>query len=417
MILNNGNLAWPNTLNPAPQYPELEEDLSCDCLIIGGGMGGALLAHVLSERNIDTVLVEKNEVGNGSSSANTGLLQFSNDKSLTALINTFGEETAVSFYKLCRDAMTELIAVKDKLVLDPQLIPRSSLYFATTEEDVPMLKAEYDNLVKYGFDAEYWDKEKIESAFPFSKSAALYTHGDAEVNPYRMVHALSATAAQKGVKIYEHSEIVSYEYLEDGVICHTKSNRIHAKRVIFAMGYETQEFKTDRNAVLETTYAIVTNPVEDLSEWHERCLIWETERPYFYIRTTPEGRIVAGGLDETLRTPEEREIRLIRRSELLLEEIQSLFPNYKDLKIDYAWSSIFGSTHDGLPMIGTHPKYPNCYFLEGYGGNGTVYSMMAAQLLADEVTGTHRPEMEMFSLTRTSKPSPPKPENNIPAKQ
>lgn len=31
---------------------------------------------------------------------------------------------------------------------------------------------------------------------------------------------------------------------------------------------------------------------------------------------------------------------------------------------------------------------------------------MAAQLLADELTGTHRPEMELYSLNRTTKPSP-----------
>jgi len=58
-------------------------------------------------------------------------------------------------------------------------------------------------------------------------------------------------------------------------------------------------------------------------------------------------------------------------------------------------------------MIGPHPQYPHCYFLEGYGGNGTVYSMIAA-LITDILTGNPRTDdLELFSLTRTTKPSPP----------
>lgn len=68
--------------------------------------------------------------------------------------------------------------------------------------------------------------------------------------------------------------------------------------------------------------------------------------------------------------------------------------------------AVFGNTHDGLPFIGPHPEYPHSYFLEGYGGNGTVYSMFAASILADAVTGVENGDMELFSLTRTSKPSP-----------
>lgn len=139
--------------------------------------------------------------------------------------------------------------------------------------------------------------------------------------------------------------------------------------------------------------------------WHEQCLIWETARPYLYMRSTPEGRIIIGGLDEPVLDANQREIRLLHQQQKLLQALQEHFPSVP-FQIDYAWAAVFGSSHDGLPYIGPHPRFPNCYFLEGYGGNGTVTNMMAAQLLADELTGTHRPEMELYSLTRTTKPSP-----------
>lgn len=406
MILNKGNLAWPTTLEPIPTYPLLEEDVTCDILIIGGGMGGALLAHTLSERHLNTVLLEKRVIAGGSSSGNTGLLQCFNDKTLTSIINTFGEEIGVTFYQMCEKAIRNLVEVASRLQLDSQLIPRSSLYYASSEDDVMMLQEEYETLRKYGFQTEYWDQARIESSFPFSKPAALYTRGDAEVNPFRFVHALIQAATQSGVTVFEHSEAIRYEYTNEGVICHTQTNRVFAKKVIYTMGYETQEMKPDSNALLKTSYAILTSPINDLSGWHERCMMWETARPYLYMRTTPDNRITAGGLDEHMVDPEEREGRIIHKSEILLNEIRTLFPQYHDLKADYAWASVFGSTHDGLPLIGPHPRYPNSYFIEAYGGNGTVYCMIAAELLGNILTGKDRSELEMFSLTRTNKPSP-----------
>lgn len=40
MELISGNTYWPNTLEQALDFPPLAEDLNCDVLIIGGGMGG-----------------------------------------------------------------------------------------------------------------------------------------------------------------------------------------------------------------------------------------------------------------------------------------------------------------------------------------------------------------------------------------
>jgi len=406
MILNSGNPAWPHTLKPAPEYPVLDQDLDCDFLIVGGGMSGAMLAYKLAERREGIVLIDKRNIGGGSTSANTGLLQNSNDKSLASMIHTFGQDIGVAFYKSCERSIRQIREICAKLSPELEFVPRSSLYFASSEEDVQVLQEEYRTLKQYDFQVEYWDKQKVETHMPFTKPAALYTYGDAEVNPYRLVHALVESASGHGAKIFEHTEAVHFEYGEHGVTCYANGRKIRANKVIFSMGYETQELKKDKNAVINVSYAVLTKPLDDLSGWHERCLIWETARPYLYMRTTPDNRIVAGGLDESPPAPEKREGRLMHQSEVLIREIQKLFPAYSRLEADYAWASIFGTTHDGLPMVGPHPDYPNCYFIEAYGGNGTVYCMIAADLLADELTGLPRPELNMFSLQRSSKPSP-----------
>ena len=76
----------------------------------------------------------------GSTAANTGLLQFLHDKSLTSLIHTFGEEKGVRAYKLCYEALRTMEKVVPTLDIDPQFIPRSSLYYASKSEDVSFYK-------------------------------------------------------------------------------------------------------------------------------------------------------------------------------------------------------------------------------------------------------------------------------------
>jgi glycine/D-amino acid oxidase-like deaminating enzyme len=389
-----------------PGYPVLEGDISCEILIIGAGMGGALTAYKLSLSGADTVVIDKKAVAGGSSHANTGLLQTANDKSLASCINTFGEANGVLFYRLCQKAIRNILELQGKLDMDPHIVPRSSLLYASTPGDVPALLEEQRTLAAHGFDSEFWEADKISSHYAFTKPAALYSRGDAETNPFRTAHSLIHKAHAAGVRVYEHTQARHLEFNADSVVCYTESGRIFAKKVIFAMGYETQEMKKDRGAELINTYAIMTRPLQHFPKWHERSLIWETARPYLYLRTTHDGRIIIGGLDEPLTDPERREVRVRSRSQRLLEELEALFPETKGVEAEFAWGSVFGTSRDGLPYIGPHPDYPNCYFIEGYGGNGTVYSMIAAELVTDCLMGKERPELELFSLTRTAKPSP-----------
>ncbi|MNO71577.1 Gamma-glutamylputrescine oxidoreductase [compost metagenome] len=408
MKYHTGKLYWPSTLPNAAQYPALDRDLHCEVLIVGGGVGGALCAYLLAERGIDAVLVERDRIAGGSTLASTGLLQYASDKTLTSMIRTFGEEPAVHFYQLSRKALERLKQIAEGLNGAARLTERSSLYLASSERDMTSLRQECDTLQRFGFSALWWSESEIADKFPFRYPGAIYTEGDAEMNPYAFVHGVVREVVRQGGRIYERSPMRGSERDESGRIhCRCGEGRVTARHVIWATGYEAQQFKKERGAHLRASFVTVTEPAASLSGWHEQCLIWETARPYLYMRTTPDRRIIAGGLDEILpggKLPEGREIR---QSHRLLAEIQRRFPDQSHLTASYAWGAVFGESRDGLPYIGPHPNYPGFYFLEGYGGNGTVCSMIAAEMIVDELTGNRRDDLAMFSLERSSKPVPP----------
>lgn len=402
MNVKTGSLFWVNTLPSPSSYPKLTKDVQCDVLIIGGGEAGSLCSFYLVNSGVDTVLVDKRQVAHGSSSANTGLLQFANDKSLTSMINTFGEDRGARFYWMCKQAVEELQHITTQLELSPDYIQRSSLYYASQPEDVQSLQTEYNWLSKYGFPVTLLQSDEIKERYSFSKPAALYSEGDGEFNPFKLVHSLLQHAHKKGMSIYAETEIIHHALEGSTLVFYTaEGNCIRCKKAIFATGYETQQIKRNKTVMLSSSYALVTKPLPSFTGWYERSLIWETARPYLYLRTTVDNRIVAGGLDIDSFDEQERDFHLQHKAKLLLEQVQSLFPGIPDMHIEYSWAATFGETHDGLPLIGTQPDFPQCYFLLGYGGNGTVSTMVGAQIIHDLIIKGFHTDAHLVAFART----------------
>lgn len=128
-------------------------------------------------------------------------------------------------------------------------------------------------------------------------------------------------------------------------------------------------------------------------------MIWETKEPYFYMRTTRDNRMMIGGEDEEFQNP-------IRRDDLLREKIKKLERQFKKIypeipfQVDMAWCGTFSSTEDGLPYIGTWPGKDRMFFALGYGGNGITFSMIAAQIIRNKITGVEDEREKIFGFDR-----------------
>ena len=140
MNLQSGTYYWPTTFPDAPSYPALEEDLSCDVLIIGGGSSGAQCAYYLADANLDVAVIEKSIIGSGSTSTNTALLQYSGEKMFTNLINTFGVDYIKRHLQLLKEAINEIEAASKNVSIDCEFTRRDTLYSASCAEDVEQSK-------------------------------------------------------------------------------------------------------------------------------------------------------------------------------------------------------------------------------------------------------------------------------------
>ena len=144
---------------------------------------------------------------------------------------------------------------------------------------------------------------------------------------------------------------------------------------------------------------MVSRPLKSFQGWPERCLVWESARPYFYLRTTPDGRAMLGGEDEDFADPGRRDQLIGAKASTLTEKFRAMFPGI-EMQPDCAWAGTFAETKDGLPYVGSVPEFPCGYFALGYGGNGITFSLVAARIIRDQIMGRANADADLFAFDR-----------------
>ena len=397
MKLYSGETYWDKTMKSDSSFPKLDSNIKTEILIVGGGMSGSLAAYVLAKSNHQVTLIEKNKVANGSSSANTGLLQYSSDIMMHELADSIGEKHGVLFYKMCLEAMNDLTDINKTLELETDYILRDSIYYASSESDAKKLEKEYKLLSKYDFPVEFLNNKDLNDSYGIDKPCALRTWQDAEVNPYKFIQSLTHENKKLGVKYFEHTSI-NLDDIKDSKVFTDDDFEIEFENIILATGYGKVYDVIKDKARIDRTYALASKPLKN-SPWETDVMVWETMDPYLYFRTTTDHRVVAGGLDEHISVVETDTGKIQEKNCEILKEIQSIMPDL-DIEIDYSWNALFGSSTDGIPFIGKDPFMKNKYYLLGYEGNGTCYSMSGANIIKDLIEGRDNKYSDIVKVNR-----------------
>jgi len=401
MDLKSGYPFWPVNDGLIATYPRLTSDIRCDVAILGGGITGALVAHHLVEAGIDTVVIDRRDIGWGSTAASTALLQYEIDASLIDLAERYGQEVASRAYLACLEAIPKLEALAHSCSMDTGFERKKSLYLATKKRQRKELREELDARRAIGIRVDWLDEQDIAERFSFRRPAGLLSADAAQVDAYAFAHGLIADAVKRGLRVFDRSAIIGVDARDAGVtLTSVEQWCIEAKHVGFAAGYETRDFLKEQVADLVSTFAVASEPMSDIPGWNEdRCVIWEHSRPYLYLRTTKDNRVIIGGEDEPFRDPNRRDRMLPKKAERLGERFRELFPDV-DFHVEFSWAGTFGETKDGLAYIGAHKRWPSSFFALGYGGNGITYSLIAAEIIRDALLGKVHRHADLFRFDR-----------------
>lgn len=369
-------------------------------VIIGAGVTGALIADAMTAHGLSVIAIDRRHPAHGSTAASTALLQYEIDTHLVDLIGEVGNERAVAAYRANLEGVRTIGRLASEMTDDVQFRVRPSMYVASRSRDVKPLKMEAAARRRVNLPCEVLDEAAIGQIVDFDAPLALWSQVGGEVDPWRLTQALLARCAKRDFELYSRTDAIGIVRSKPLLEVHTDRGRIRAKHAIVAAGYEAEHFLPTPVAKLHSTFALVTEPVAAFHGWKHRCLIWYSARPYLYMRTTSDNRVIVGGEDIPFRNPTHRDARLAGKAKTLIDKARHLFPRI-EMEIAYAWAGTFGETKDGLAYIGAHPKGdPRVHFALGYGGNGITFGAIAADVLTAAVLKKQHQFSDTFAFDR-----------------
>lgn len=382
-------------------YPSLKSDEECDVLIIGGGITGSLIAHQMIKDGCKTVLIDKREICNGSTSATTSMLQYEIDVPLYKLIEKIGKKGAVESYKACSQSIDDIEKITKEIKSRAGFKRKQSLYFTTKKKDLAWLEKEYDLRKKYGFDVKWLGEKEMEEQFEFENTyGGILSKQGANIDAFRFAHELLKFNVKKGLKVFDKTEMRSVKYLKGyNLALTTDGLNIKAKKIIYCIGYESKSLIKENFVDLKSTYAMVSEVDKDNFKNIEHTLFWNTDDPYIYLRSTDDKRLLLGGGDEDFTDPEKRDSLLGKKEKEVLKILKRIKPDFH-FYTDFVWAGTFGETKDGLPYIGEHEKFKNSYFVLGFGGNGITFSVIGMEMASAFMKNKKHPLSEYFSFGR-----------------
>ena len=277
-----------------------------------------------------------------------------------------------------------------------------SLYLASRHRDVPRLMAEGEARRSIGLDARWLDREALRERFDVDAGGALLTRQAARVDPYCLTYGLLKRVRRRGGHVHDRTVLHTLKPSAQGVTAMTEAGAsVRARHVVLAMGYANQTWLEQRVARNRSSYAFITDPIEaDVLGRLRNTMVWESARPYLYLRATGDRRLLVGGLDDAIDIPARRDRRVDGKAGKLMKQLRHWFPRLDPIPA-FSWAGTFAETADGLPFFGPHAQWgPRVHFAMAYGGNGITYSMIGAQLLRARIERRRHALESLFGFER-----------------
>ncbi len=402
MQLTNGNVFWTKKNEIKNTYSYLTKDIYCDVLIVGGGIAGAITAYYLSKEGMNIVVVEKNIIGYGTTSASTAILDYSVDIDLYKLEKALGVHSAKRVYELCLEAISDIENIEKEIGKKSDFRKRDSLYYTNKLMQRSSMIKEYETRKKAGFDVTFIDQNPTVSL----NCGIVTKNAGADIDPYKFTTELFEYLEKlDNVKVFENTEVKDIKCNYDNVICTTNNKfKIKSDKLIFTGGIESLKYIKTNIVELYKTFSIITKPLPQLSKLDTSFVIKDMCEPHHYIRFTKDNRIIFGGEDIKVcsKMSDENYMKNISKDKYARLNLclNKLFHNVESPEIEFAYNSTFANTVDSLPIIDEIEDMPNCLCNLGYGGNGILFSIIGAKTLKDAVRGLYTKDMKMYRIKR-----------------
>lgn len=406
----------PGSLEPRPP---LSGDTEADVAIVGGGYSGLWTAYYLLrlDPTLRIVVIEKEIVGYGASGRNGGWCIGDLAAGPERHEEVAGNEAARRFLGELFDSVDEVgrVAERDgidchyaksgtirlarnraQLVRQQEEVEHQQRRFGLTDEDLRLLSRE---------DARsHVNATDVLGGLYFAHSAALH--------PVRLVRGLGESVERLGGIIAEQTTAT---VVEPGRVS-TDRGTVRADVVVRALEGYTPDLE-GHGRTLSPLYSLMvaTEPLGD-DTWAEiglgeRQTFADDRHLVVYGQRTADDRIAFGGRGAPYGFGSRIDQAIEQRSRIhdrIVATLVELLPVLEDVAITHRWGGVLGVPRDWFPSVG-FDRTTGMAWAGGYVGEGVAASNLAGRTLADLITGTESPRVDLPWVGHRSRSWEPEP--------
>jgi gamma-glutamylputrescine oxidase len=360
------SIYWQERLSPERLAP-LQEAISCDFAIVGGGISGLSAAQALLELEprASIVVLERDYCGAGATGASSGFITPDSESQVHDLVRRFGDGDARFLWL---QAMAGCGRIRENAGRIHQaggrcdLVELDSVYVATDGRASRVTAGEHRDRLRLGLDSRLYSADEVPALLGASGygSAVRYS-GTFAIDPFAYITGLRNLLGTAGVKIFESSPATRVS----GTRITTPSGSVDASAVIVALDRFAARDGFEKNDTYQAQTALVLS--EPLCPALFRSIFpggpvmaWESDLLYRYFRPVGDDRILIGGglVSQTYR-------RNLRNDSLIADNLvasfRKTFRELREVAFDCWWPGMIGVTKDFLPIAGRDPSRPGIF--------------------------------------------------------
>lgn len=381
---------WQDTATGAATDTNKEAYKTFDVIIAGGGITGITTGLLLQKAGKSVLIAEAKSIGFGTTGGTTAHLNTFVDTPYHTIQKKFGENNAHLVAKSIQAALMLIRNNVEEYKIDCGYQQLQAYLYSKDKKQTGELESIYSGTKECGVPVSWTDD--LPASLPFDK--VLYFEGQASFHPTRYLLGLVNAFREAGGILLEDCRITDVEETSNYHVTGTQGS-FTAQHFIYATHIPPGVNLLHFRCAPYRSYAMAMKLASKKD--YPDALLYDMDDPYHYYRTQEidgELFLIAGGEDHKTGH-EENTVACFRKLEAYIRKYFAVET------ITHRWSSQYFEPVDGLPYIGHLPGHPgNMYVATGYGGNGMIYSAVAAMTLAGLIVTGKSVYQEVYDPNR-----------------
>lgn len=359
---------------------QLEKDITCNILIIGGGMAGINIAFQLKDEE-NVVLIDKDIVGYGVTSHTTGKLTYLQGTMCTDIEKAYDFNVASHYLKSQKDAIKLALDIIKENKIDCDLEKNES-YLFTTEED-KRLNTQRDFLLKTN---TKFEDAKLPVQIPYQD--AIKVKDTYVFHPLKYIQKLKGIIKDK-IDIYENTTAIDMDTENEYYKIKTKNGKtIKTKKLVIATHYPFFIIPGLLPIKLELKQSYAMSAKHKNEKFNAINIDKETYSIRFY-----KDNIIVGGFSHDLSD----NIDYKKEEDKLLNFYNSHFKE----KPERAWLTHDLTAHDYLPIMSRlNETHPNIFIVTAFNKWGMTNGILSGKVIADLIKNKENEYENLFKINR-----------------